>query len=336
MLTIEVVGRRRTVLLFLLVSVGLVFFGFLANVTIVVAPSYTGQVQKELLAWDDLRPRNLRIAFIGDSLTRFQYISLVYYLKTGNWTAGDANLFDSHRFKGWNEWIAYSIDVMKPNEHCDCYRGGDWTNQSKGGYFDMINENRYYRDEQGNHVTYLCKFQKTPVNGHWKPQDVYDGPISLDQDHFTPYSYRYNWSGAIEHLLGNMNPKPEFVVFNSGLHFGHDLGESDVQQSIIQALNKTGITGIYKTTTHTRPEVRSGKMNYNRQHDHELCHLTGHCLNMSWTLGVPLKHYNPKDKLHYDYKVNKLMNGQLLNYLKYEFHPEGDRPSHPVNISTLL
>jgi hypothetical protein len=200
----------------------------------------------------------------------------------------------------------------------------------------MTNENRYYRDEQGNHVTYLCKFKNTPVNGHWAPQDVYDGPIALEQDHFTPYSYRYNWSGAIEHLLGNMNPKPDFVVFNSGLHLGHDMGDSDVQQSIIRALNKTGITGIYKTTTHTKPEHVNGKMKYNRQHDHELCHLIGHCLNMSWTLGVPPNHYNRKDKLHYDYKVNKLMNDQLLNYLKYDFHPEGDRPSHPVNISTLL
>jgi hypothetical protein len=136
MLTSRVLGRRRTVLF---LSAGLAFFfffGFIANVTRVASTSYTKDTEevpkKEVLAWDDLRPQNLRIAFIGDSLTRFQYMSLVYYLKTGNW---NANFFDSHRFKGKNEFIDYTIDAMQPNEHCDCYRGGDWTNQSKGDFF---------------------------------------------------------------------------------------------------------------------------------------------------------------------------------------------------------
>lgn len=295
--------------------------------------------QEDKLTWrdDGLYPRNLRIAFIGDSITRFQYYSLVIYLKTGNWTnSANAKTFDSHQYKSWLEWMSESIEYMQPNEHCDCFRGGEY-NRSAGSWWDMTNENRYYRDEQtGNYITFLNKFGKSPVNGHWAPQDVYIGPIALEQGHFTPYLYRYNWSEAIEHLLGNLSPKPDYVVLNAGLHYGHDLGQEQVQQSIMQALNKTGITGIYKTTTHVKQEVRSKSMKIDRRHDHDLCRLTGHCLNMSWTLSLPLHHFNPGDRIHFDYKVNNLMVQQLLHYLKYEFHAGGDdHPPQPVNISTI-
>jgi hypothetical protein len=274
------------------------------------------------LTWDDDVPRNLRIAFIGDSITRFQVLSLLYFLRTGNWTdVSDphAKLFDSHQYESWDVWMADSIDFMQPHGRCDCYRGGDYnTSAASGSWWDMINENRYYRDEQsGNCITFLSKFGQSPINGHWAPRDVYNGPMALDQNHFTPYSYRYNWSEAIEYLLAELVPKPDFVVLNAGLHHTHDLGWKHVRQSIQRALNKTGIVGIYKTTTYTEFEARTKKMTRDRLHDHYMCRLLGHCVNMSWTLNVSSHRFI--DKLHFVPPVYNRMNQQLLRYLKNTF-----------------
>lgn len=132
------------------------------------------------------RPRNLRLVFIGDSLMRYQYISLAYFLKHGMWLdynfqARDAeaknlvqnnNLMNSHSFhhplhpdQDWNEFFWQSTRALYPFEACDCYRHVDShrnTDRSNGFAVDalvtsnIILERRYFHEpSRNNTIVYI-------------------------------------------------------------------------------------------------------------------------------------------------------------------------------------
>jgi hypothetical protein len=81
----------------------------------------------------DGRPRNLRIAFVGDETTRAQYLSLVYFIKTGSWYQTPRST--GHNLRGSNS--RYSVTTSGPNkmfnflEYVDFYdtMGSQWTSQ---------------------------------------------------------------------------------------------------------------------------------------------------------------------------------------------------------------
>lgn len=280
---------------------------------------------------DDGRPRNLRVAFIGDSLTRFQYVSLVYFLKYDHWSDDQENpgLLNYRYYGTWSEWMSNTSSIMQPEEHCDCYRMNKPNASSLGNWHARMNENRYYSDERGNYVTYFLKFGLSPVNGHWDAKEVYVKQSLSLQDDSVPYQYQYNWTQIIRDYVSEMDPKPDYLVFNAAAH-PHDLGDKTVQQSIVQALNEAGITGIYKTTTY--PKIK-GK--FQGAHDDELCRAVGHCINLNWTRSVPRKYY--LDSLHFNSKVNTVMNKQFLQYIDTFDPASGDMYSPSLNnVSALL
>jgi hypothetical protein len=103
----------------------------------------------------DPRPRDLRVAFVGDSITRYQYMSLSYYLRFGRWLRNDVkpNILQEKHFGDWNEYFNYSKFALAPNEQCDCYREDGAPIRFKRTY-----ENRYFSDpERNNYVTFLFK-----------------------------------------------------------------------------------------------------------------------------------------------------------------------------------
>ena len=76
------------------------------------------------------------LLFIGDSVTRFQYLSLAYFLETGRWGTTPSMTWRS----GWGTWSEYirgTNAVLGGREICDCYR------QEKSGA-EQIRENRFY------------------------------------------------------------------------------------------------------------------------------------------------------------------------------------------------
>lgn len=79
------------------------------------------------------------LAIIGDSLSRYQYLNLVYFLEHGKWHA------DAHRpneveksFDSWFEFYRVTNERLRGHELCDCHR-----DNTK----DTTIENRYYAHE---------------------------------------------------------------------------------------------------------------------------------------------------------------------------------------------
>jgi hypothetical protein len=94
-----------------------------------------------------------------------QYISLVYFLKTGHWITEEnmkpQNPLYLHTYgvDARNTFFQESNKLLLPLEECDCHD---------------LNEKRYFADlERGNYITYIIKFGKSSTNGHWQPHEVH-------------------------------------------------------------------------------------------------------------------------------------------------------------------
>jgi hypothetical protein len=87
--------------------------------------------------------RGRHIVFVGDSLARYQYLSLVQFLGTASWTffAGDGMLTESEReWKSWANFYRGTNARLFGHEVCDCYRRDD----TGGPNFAGAAENRYW------------------------------------------------------------------------------------------------------------------------------------------------------------------------------------------------
>jgi len=76
--------------------------------------------------------RDKHIVFMGDSLTRYQYLNFIQWLRRGNWTTPVPRLehpgdWIAPDFDHWNFFYAKSSGVLSAPadgimEYCDCYR----------------------------------------------------------------------------------------------------------------------------------------------------------------------------------------------------------------------
>ena len=68
---------------------------------------------------DTLRGKS--IVFIGDSLTRYQYLNLVYFLATGKWSSPHPRNELDKEHASWQSFYRTTTQ-RNQNEICDCYR----------------------------------------------------------------------------------------------------------------------------------------------------------------------------------------------------------------------
>jgi hypothetical protein len=284
-------------------------------------------------------PRNLRIVFVGDSITRYIYLSLVYFLTHGCWvTDGDPFLEmkanqnfsatstnnenkNDYSSTTWNDYLNYTNMALqgttfnKKGEECDCYRNWD-----KKMNWNKHVENRYYSDpDRGNYITYITKFGKNNFHGHWNATHVYDRHVlSFDR---VPFAWHFaTWGGFVRDHLAKMHPKPDYFVFNSGHWKDHELRNVQVLHNLYQALNDHGIHGIYRTTT-----FRDDEDNYEqfknaptRKHDDKVCEVFGPrhgCHNVSWTADLEGTSVHYLDSVHFRSHVYTQINLELLDLL---------------------
>jgi len=181
----------------------------------------------------------------------------------------------------------------------------------------LIYENVYYRGaERNNYVTMIAKFGKFEAHGHWSPLDVYEPQIHTNLsspnrlDRVTPYLWRFNWTQIIRHHLAYLQPKPNYVVINAGM-WAHDLNNVTLP-AIRQALDDTGMIGIYRTTTKTLEDTSTELM----PHDAEACQWIHYCHDVSWTGNVtdPSEY---SDLKHFRANMNRIIGQQLLDLLQH-------------------
>lgn len=123
-----------------------------------------------LLSWQRARfcLRGQRIAFVGDSITRYQYLNLVHFLAHGTWVSNHPEL---EREASWPSWAAFysgssaRLVTTSTREACDCYRSDDHAEFARTKVV-KIYENRFFQDLEYNFsIAYYQFFEGVPARG---------------------------------------------------------------------------------------------------------------------------------------------------------------------------
>lgn len=258
-------------------------------------------------------PPKLRIAIVGDSLSRYMYLSLCFYLKHGKWAPQGHHLLEKVKDESrsaWNDWLLFTHQQLDA-EMCDCYRY--WTKSFK--WYQHC-ENRYYFDKNY-HVAFITKFGGNPFHGHVSAREVFSSYGINQTKSYYKWSYA-TWADLVDRYISQWNTKPDVLLFNQGHWKGHELRDVKVLEELKKSLKKHNIRGIYRTTTY-RQDERAGNEEATimafagretRKHDAVVCQYF-ECLNVSWTAGVSTDNY--VDPVHFKASVNNRMNMQFFD-----------------------
>jgi hypothetical protein len=280
-------------------------------------------------------PTDVNIVIVGDSVARYGYLSLVYFLRWGRWFDPGleaSNLVNEHSFDNpfhnntYSEFYFQTSRMLQPYELCDCHKGAAHPNMRK-----YVIENRYYHDPVNrNSVTFFHSYgSERPVQGRLDAENVYttkwhwdtkeDGLLNAGWSR--PTWRHETWNDLFQNYIAKLNPKPQFAVLNSGewnSNYGSDKGEM-VSKMLESRIRKLDIRPIWRTTTYDeKHEILKGSAGTSEgtlSTDSYMCALFGNCLNVSWT--KELDPNNFWDDRHYFEPVYRVMNEQLLDQMGY-------------------
>jgi hypothetical protein len=241
--------------------------------------------------------RNQRILMVGDSLMRFQYLSLIHLIHTGQFPpeAGTGYLLNSTR-------MAYIRDdahrIFGSHEFIDINRG------------HFFREQRHYHDKKRNIsiAYYLYWGEKFTTYGTSLPNPKKDWGARKSA----------NWSYVgILPLLNNIklhfHPFPTTLILNAGFH-SHLYHEPEHRQAVAAAVVGKVPRVIWKTTS-----CKSFETGYNstcdaNPHDMAMCAMPGfECLNVGWSKYLRESDY--WDFLHFNPYVYTEVNIQMIQQL---------------------
>lgn len=262
---------------------------------------------------------NLRIAFIGDSVSRYQYISLIHYLKFGYWEPPGTfpSIVEKAHYADWNEYNINTSRQLYPPELIDANRNASY-------------ENRYYLDRTNNNtILYFNKNADEPVLVHYSPQELLDRIAAIEYAQPVHRTWEYQWDDLIRKHIAPF--RVDYAIVNQGLWYYYKithLANVTVQDTIAKALKDTEIVGIYKTTS----AGRKGKKYPDRPYERELCHKLPVCHNLSWTVFPPFSYRNKAryftpDGVHFKEPIYRFINEQLFDLIKsYKYPYDTCRP----------
>lgn len=152
---------------------------------------------------------NQHLVMVGDSLMRYQYISLLHLLHFGKFPEmmGHSNILIERTFPLVGQFFGNISAVLAPNGFCDCRREDHYIS------FAPFYENRYYRDEARNiTVTYIMYFgDNFDIHGHYRS----DGRTGELYEEDWEFSKIYH---LLEHLHKLVSPPPAILLLNAGFH----------------------------------------------------------------------------------------------------------------------
>lgn len=188
-----------------------------------------------------LSSKRRSVVFIGDSVTRYQYLSFVFNLAFGRFPQDDDNWAEEKKWDGWTEFYNGTNSILNSlpfsEEICDCYRNDDT------GLEEII-ENRLFRFHDLS--VYYFQFFRIGIlmKGHTtflssadvcKPGNCSKEPM-----------WELSLVDALHQIIKPLNP--EVVVINAGLHGSTNAWDQSLIDSFLDVMDGFPVP-IWKTTT---------------------------------------------------------------------------------------
>jgi hypothetical protein len=199
--------------------------------------------------------RNRRLMFVGDSVTRYQYVALTSFLTHRTWPTDECVTNEHCSQGGWKEFFEKTTAANQGMELCDCYRDGCCGS-------DTVNENRkYFNPELNVTIWYFKWYGDTSLpHGHFHIENDIQ-PMACMPSNCSNKANSYNWIAhtAAEFMLKfSLIHRPDYVIFNTGLHKKFDgKSESSMHEGKYwreyykdwQKVTSQGTKFIFKSTT---------------------------------------------------------------------------------------
>mmetsp|Transcript_14446 Transcript_14446/g.21449 ORF Transcript_14446/g.21449 Transcript_14446/m.21449 type:complete len:361 (+) Transcript_14446:45-1127(+) len=266
------------------------------------------------------------LVMIGDSLTRYQYLSLVYFLESGKFSSPHPSQTWEKEYNSWNQFYQITNHRLNGNEVCDCFR-------VKMNETEIINENRYYHNPLTNvRITYLQWFGSVGMGYHpdilklAQSRDSFEIALTICHpgtcDPRDPTFVKTNPNAFIKNVIADLNP--HFVVMNCG-HWKRCGSQLEIKQTVAAAVNileKLGLSSknfIWKSTTHALRQPNSHEY-LNVIHDSgaqvmPAYNITYEYFMLSKDLQLELPFTAYTDNLHFREFVYRELNIFMLNML---------------------
>ena len=214
------------------------------------------------------------VVMVGDSLQRYQYLSLIYALEYGSYPKdedkpnicreGDyrnlpSEVMSSHDLKenerGWPAFMVVTSHKFAGKERCDCYRSPTDAKYTV--------ENRFYRkvwpSGEVTSVSYFTKLNTPTIHGH----TFQDGPPSILNItmHGKIGRKSLDWDLRVDEFLAKLMrrelpiggdsplPQPTIVLWNEGIWNDNYKGTIDSITAGAAAFRDSGVRLQWKTTT---------------------------------------------------------------------------------------
>jgi hypothetical protein len=280
--------------------------------------------------------RDIHIVMIGDSLMRYQYLSLVYRLRYGVWfdeskwyynLVNERTFEDPYHSHTWGEFLFHTNRILQPYEVCDCYR------RVKKNWKSDVVENRYYFDHiLNNSIVYVQAFgHELPLSGrleHQVQQVTNNRTWQMGAMHQSGIlSWKYNnWPDFIRSHVQHLDPQPRHIVMNAGAwkhSFGFESNHEkeshhhNLSQATIDLVRTMQDTPQYQYVWRTTTYRKDRSTHHNGlESDRIMCGLDLMlCVNVSYTRHVRQDLY--WDNVHFFEPVYRVENEQMLDLLGY-------------------
>ena len=192
--------------------------------------------------------RGEHIVFMGDSLTRYQWLALAASFHSGVELGVEfPSLVKEQEWRHWMPFFNGSMARLGPNSKCDCHRTFARPVGSKSI------ENRYFwLPERGMlNMSFIQVLNPESILGHWAPTAPLDDERhrSTIHEEFAPL-WRMRWADTISNVVAKMLPKPTVLVLNMGM-WGPPPNASYLAD-ILQLAQRAAPRVLWKTTTRMR------------------------------------------------------------------------------------
>lgn len=253
--------------------------------------------------------RNKSLIFIGDSLTRYQYLNLVGFLHTGYWKFEKPLSEWEKEFETWEEFFHVTSSRLGENEICDCHREHRVYNLDDYN----IRENRVYRDNVHNFsISLYLHFPDFPIliNSDFKKPGLF-GTL----ESYRSISHTHVYKNILD-FLNNfiVHLHPSILVFNQGFWL-KDLPlitEGDGLLAFINAMKSSCDLPIWKTTTSTL----SMNWNYEIYFPYFISNLTANGIEIFDAYAITEKYRNHShlyfDQVHFHPVAYKDLNMKFI------------------------
>ena len=240
------------------------------------------------------------IVMIGDSLMRYQYISMAYMLRHKQLLLPSMhpNLVEEPQWNNdFNQFFQGVNYALHPYEYCDC---------NHSGIVDV--ENRYYNDTKFDNVSLVYfNFYGDKVYGRWHPY----------HQNFSHTPWHYYLPDFIKSVVIHLQPKPNVLILNDGAWlFKHKrlLNDKKYFNEVYQTVINSFEIVIWKTTNAFVDHSWSWGSD---RMDAKWCQQPKIiCLNLSWTKDLVVEDF--MDRIHFHSPVYWEITKQTLDILKID------------------